>query len=370
MDRKLAYYWCTYLQMITPLKVRRLIEQAKNPENVFGTSDETLMELGFTKREQQIVHEACAMESTIESEYANLSKSGIRFVTIDDADYPNLLKEVEDRPFGLFVKGCLPDQNCPKIAIVGARACSSYGRECAEELAKTLSASGVQIVSGMAYGIDCCSQKAALESGSSFAVLGGGVDICYPKENIGLYEQLIRQGGVISEMRPKTVGMPILFPRRNRIISGICDAIIVVEARQKSGSLITAEFAADQGRNVYAVPGSVFSGLSEGCHELIRNGAILLSSPQELLSDFHFEAAAAKERRGKEKLTLVEQDVYRFVEQTSTPMEVLLQKTGYPSGNLCGALFGLELKGYISQEAGGCYRRTGLIPPKAIAKIP
>ncbi len=370
MDRKLAYYWCTYLQMITPLKVRRLIEQAKQPENVFGTSDETLVELGFTKREQQIFHEACSMETVVESEYANLSESGIRFVTIDDDDYPKLLKEVEDRPFGLFVKGRLPDQDCPKIAIVGARACSSYGRECAEELAKTLSSSGIQIVSGMAYGIDCCSQKAALKSGSSFAVLGGGVDICYPKENIGLYEQLIRQGGVISEMRPKTVGIPILFPRRNRIISGICDAVVVIEARKKSGSLITAEFAADQGRNVYAVPGSIFSGLSEGCHELIRNGAMLLSSPQELLADFHFEAAATKERRGKEKLTLVEQDVYRFVEQDSTPMEFLLQKTGYPSGNLCGALFGLELKGYISQETVGCYRRTGLIPPKAIAKNP
>ncbi len=368
MDRKLAYYWCTHLQMITPLKVRRLIEQTGAPENVFGTSDETLMELGFTKREQQIVHEAFAMEKNIESEYTSLSESGIRFVTIDDADYPRLLKEVDDRPFGLFVKGRLPDQNCPKIAIVGARACSSYGRECAEEIAKTLSASGVQIVSGMAYGIDCCSQKAALESGSSFAVLGGGVDICYPKENIGLYEQLIRQGGVISEMRPKTVGKPVLFPRRNRIISGICDAVVVVEARKKSGSLITAEFAAEQGRNVYAVPGSVFSGLSEGCHELIRNGAMLLSSTKELLLDFHLEAAAAKERRGKEKLTIFEQDVYRFIEQTSTPMEVLLQKTGYPSGDLCGALFGLELKGYISQETAGCYCRTGLVPPNSIAK--
>ena len=294
MERKKAYYWCTCLQMITPIKVRRLIEEAGGPSEVFGQSDEKLVQMGFTAREQRIYHEACAMEKTIEAEYEKLSQSGIRFVTIEDEEYPVLLKEVADRPIGLFVKGNLPKSDFPKIAIVGARACSSYGKECAEEIARELSAAGAQIVSGMAYGIDCCSQKAALEAGSSYAVLGGGVDICYPRENIGLYEKLIRQGGVISEMRPKTRSIPVLFPRRNRIISGICDAVIIIEARKKSGSLITAEFAGEQGRSVYAVPGSIFSDLSEGCHELIRNGAVLLSSPQEILADFKLEAAARK----------------------------------------------------------------------------
>ena len=298
------------------------------------------------------------MEKTIEEEYEKLSQSGIRFVTIEDEEYPVLLKEVADRPIGLFVKGNLPKSDFPKIAIVGARACSSYGKECAEEIARELSAAGAQIVSGMAYGIDCCSQKAALETGSSYAVLGGGVDICYPRENIGLYEKLIRQGGVISEMRPKTRSIPVLFPRRNRIISGICDAVIIIEARKKSGSLITAEFAGEQGRNVYAVPGSIFSDLSEGCHELIRNGAVLLSSPQEVLADFKLEAAARKMHRQKMPLTEIEQDVYRFIEREPVHMEILLQKTGYPAGTLCSALFQMELKGYISEEAGGCYKRT------------
>ncbi len=362
MEQKLAYYWCTYLQMIAPLKVRHLIEEAGGPSEVFGMTDEKLAELGLTAREQQIVHEASSIEQTISTEYEKLTKQGIRFVSIEDEEYPSLLKEVEDRPLGLFVKGRLPDSTLPKIAIVGARACSSYGKECAEQLAKSLSQVGAQIVSGMAYGIDCCSQKAALEEGRSYAVLGGGVDICYPKENIGLYEELIRSGGVISEMRPKTRGLPILFPRRNRIISGICDAVIIIEARKKSGSLITAEFAAEQGRSVYAVPGSIFSGLSEGCHELIRNGATLLSSPEELLLDLHLEAAATKERRGKEHLTPIEQDVYRFIEKEPVPMEVILHKTGYPAGDLCAALFGMELKGYIIQEAAG-YRKTQLKPP-------
>ena len=348
--------------MIAPLKVRHLIEEAGGPSEVFGMTDEKFTELGLTMREQQIVHEACLMEQAIPEEYEKLIEQGIRFVSIEDEEYPSLLKEVEDRPIGLFVKGQLPSHTLPKIAIVGARACSSYGKECAEQLAKTLSQAGAQIVSGMAYGIDCCSQKAALEAGRSYAILGGGVDICYPKENIGLYEELIRSGGVISEMRPKTRGLPILFPRRNRIISGLCDAVIIIEARKKSGSLITAEFAAEQGRSVYAVPGSIFSGLSEGCHELIRNGATLLSSPEELLLDLHLEAAATKESTGKESLTPIEEDVYRFIKREPIPIEVILHKTGYPSGNLCGALFGLELKGYVSQEAAG-YRRTQLKPP-------
>lgn len=365
MERKTAYYWCTYLQLITPIKVRRLIETAKGPQQAFGMNDEQLAALGFTKREQEIYHEACKMEKTIEEEYEKLKEQNIRFVTIEDDEYPQLLKEVEDRPCGLFVKGRLPDQNIPKIALVGARSCSNYGRECAEQIARTLSDAGVQIVSGMAYGIDCCSQRAALESGSSYGVLGGGVDICYPRENIELYEQLILRGGVLSEMRPKTRGIPVLFPRRNRIISGMCDAVVVVEARKKSGSLITAEFAAEQGRCVYAVPGSIFSGLSEGCHELIRGGAILLHSPRELLEDLHLEAAAAKERIGREALTPIEQDVYRFLTKEPVPMEILLQKTGYPSSDLCGALFAMELKGYVSTEAANCYRQTALIPPDA-----
>ena len=316
MERKKAYYWCTCLQMITPIKVRRLIEEAGGPSEVFGQSDEKLVQMGFTAREQRIYHEACAMDKTIEDESVKLSQSGIHFVTIED------------------------------------------GKECAEEIARELSAAGVQIVSGMAYGIDCCSQKAALEAGSSYAVLGGGVDICYPRENIGLYEKLIRQGGVISEMRPKTRSIPVLFPRRNRIISGICDAVIIIEARKKSGSLITAEFAGEQGRSVYAVPGSIFSDLSEGCHELIRNGAALLSSPQDILADFKLEAAARKVHRQKMPLTEIEQDVYRFIKNEPVHMEILLQKTGYPAGTLCSALFQMELKGYISEEAGGCYKRT------------
>lgn len=151
MERKKAYYWCTCLQMITPIKVRRLIEEAGGPSEVFGQSDEKLVKMGFTAREQRIYHEACAMENTIEEEYEKLSQSGIRFVTIEDEEYPVLLKEVADRPIGLFVKGNLPKSDFPKIAIVGARACSSYGKECAEEIARELSAAGAQIVSGMAY---------------------------------------------------------------------------------------------------------------------------------------------------------------------------------------------------------------------------
>lgn len=365
MDQKLAYFWCTYLQMIAPVKVRRLLEQTGGPEAVFGCTDEQLQAYGFTQRERKIYHSACQKERQVEEAYEKICQKGIRFVTAREDEFPHLLREVADCPVGLFVKGRLPSRQQPCVAMVGARSCSSYGRECAAYFASVLAASGVQIISGMAYGIDCCSQRAAQKEGSSFAVLGGGVDICYPRENIDLYEQLIAEGGVLSEMQPGTGGIPVLFPRRNRIISGMCEAVVVVEARKKSGSLITAGFAAEQGRYVYAIPGNIRSGLSEGCHELIRSGAILLQSPEELLEDLHVKKVppSAGLQAGEEPMNPVEEDVYRFMEMEPLPMELLLRKTGYPAGTLSGALLGLELKGYICQDPVNQYRRTRRIPP-------
>lgn len=366
MEQKLAYYWCTYLQMISPLKVRRILEIKGGPQELFGCTDGELRSYGLTRRELEIFHEALLKEGQLEEDMEKLDDQGIRFVTENEEEYPGRLKEVTDHPVGLFVKGCLPKGGKPCVAIVGARGCSSYGRECAEYFAQVLAGAGVQIISGMAYGIDSCSQRAALQSGTSFAVLGGGVNICYPRENIDLYEQLIQKGGVLSEMRPDTRGLPVLFPRRNRIISGISEAVVVVEARKKSGSLITAEFAGEQGRYVYAVPGPVHSRLSEGCHQLIRNGGILLSSPEELMDDLHIGRKQGEKRGyivGKESLSDIEGDVYQFVEKDPVSVEQLLERTGYPAGSLSGALLCLELKGYICQEPLNCYRRTRVIPP-------
>ncbi len=224
-------------------------------------------------------------------EYEKLREQGIRLVTLSDKDYPRRLKEIPDAPYGLFVKGRLPG-NEPAVAVVGARDCSQYGAFVAEKLGEMLGKNGIAVVSGMARGIDGISQTAALKNGGiSYGVLGCGVDICYPAQNRTLYDRLVAQGGLISSYPPGTPALARNFPPRNRIVSGLADAVVVVEAREKSGTLITVDMALEQGREVYAVPGRITDRLSDGCNRLLRQGAAPLLSPEELL-----EALAAMGR--------------------------------------------------------------------------
>lgn len=210
----------------------------------------------------------------------------IRKITRGMAEYPARLREIPDPPACLYVKGRLPENDRPSVAVIGARDCSAYGRSVAMQLGAGLGAAGVQVVSGMARGIDGISQEAALDAGgTSFGVLGCGADICYPAQNRGLYEKLCAEGGVLSEYEPGTPPRAWHFPPRNRIVSGLADAVVVVEARAGSGTLITVDMALEQGREVYAVPGRVTDGLSVGCNRLIRLGAGLLPDMEEFLEE-------------------------------------------------------------------------------------
>ena len=220
----------------------------------------------------------------MERDYRKLIRQDIHFSFIGDSEYPNRLRFIADAPFGIFYKGRLPDDSKPVVSVIGARECSEYGRRCAEIYGKTLAEYGVQIISGMARGIDGISQQAALDGGgASFGILGCGVDVCYPKENRLLYDQLIKNGGVISEFSPGTEAKSNFFPMRNRIISGLADILLVVEARKKSGTYITVCQALEQGREIYAVPGRITDGLSDGCNRLIAEGAGIAADPQVLL---------------------------------------------------------------------------------------
>ena len=209
---------------------------------------------------------------------------GIRYVPFEDEVYPQKLRQIPDPPFGLFVKGSLPDESCPSIAMVGARACSEYGKKVARRFAAELAAYGVQVISGMARGIDSISQQACLEAGGrTFAVLGSGVDVCYPGELTGLYSEMQKHGGVLSSYPP---GMPPVsgnFPPRNRIISGLADVVLVVEARRKSGTLITVDMALEQGREVAVIPGRITDSLSQGCHDLMKQGANIVVDVEQIM---------------------------------------------------------------------------------------
>lgn len=223
-----------------------------------------------------------------ESEYGRLKESGIRLVTLADREYPGRLREIPDAPYGLFVRGSLPEAQEPTVAVVGARDCSQYGSFVAEKLGEILGRSGITVVSGMARGVDGISQRAALNAGGrSCGVLGCGIDICYPKENRRLYDQLPGQGCLVSSYPLGTPARAWNFPPRNRIVSGLADAVVVVEAREKSGTLITVDMALEQGKEVYVVPGRITDRLSDGCNRLIRQGAVPLLNPEELIQELY-----------------------------------------------------------------------------------
>ena len=230
-----------------------------------------------------------------------LAQAGISFVSALGEGFPDKLREIPDPPFGIYYKGKMPGEKEPAAAIIGARLASGYGREQARRFGRQISARGIAVISGMARGIDGIAQKAALDAGGkSYAVLGCGVDICYPEENRELYERLQQQGGVLSEYPPGMQPIAKLFPPRNRIISGLSDLVLVIEARKRSGTLITVDMALEQGREVYALPGRVSDALSDGCNRLIRQGAGPATCPQDIL-EYFFGTGSEEDRTGERK---------------------------------------------------------------------
>ena len=231
-----------------------------------------------------------------------LAQAGISFVSALEEGFPDKLREIPDPPFGIYYKGKMPGETEPAAAIIGARLASGYGREQARRFGRQISARGIAVISGMARGIDGIAQKAALDAGGkSYAVLGCGVDICYPEENRELYERLQQQGGVLSEYPPGMQPIAKLFPPRNRIISGLSDLVLVIEARKRSGTLITVDMALEQGREVYALPGRVSDALSDGCNRLIRQGAGPATCPQDILEYFFGTGSEEEGIKGERK---------------------------------------------------------------------
>lgn len=211
--------------------------------------------------------------------------NGVRILAYTDADYPQSLQNLSDKPLVLYVKGELPQANYA-LAIVGSRRCSEYGVRAAGYFAKAMTREGIPIISGGAKGIDTAAHEACLQAGGvTVAVLGCGLDIVYPPENAKLFARIAEQGALVTEYPPGVPPAAANFPARNRIIVGLSQAVLVAEAGKRSGAVITANIAADEGREVYCVPGNIFDGSSIGCHELIRTGAKLVDMPQDILDD-------------------------------------------------------------------------------------
>ena len=274
--------WLINVPTIGNANADRLLSNGLTCKDIYGMSSKELS--GLLARKQLLSLEKSRTMWDFEKERKRLDEKGIMFIPRIDERFPEKLKNIPNAPFAVYVKGRLPDPEVPSVAVIGARMCSEYGRFMARQFGQGLAMAGVQVISGMARGIDGIAQNAALASGgTSFGVLGCGVDVCYPEENIGIYDQLMESGGVISEFPPGTQPLANFFPMRNRIISGLSDIVLVVEARQKSGTSITVDTALEQGREVLAIPGRVTDRLSDGCNHLISQGAGVAISVEDLL---------------------------------------------------------------------------------------
>lgn len=323
----------------------------------------------------------------IESEYEAFIKSKVKVSEYGDEDYPRRLIDIDNPPRALFYYGSLPNDDVPSVAIIGARKCSEYGRFMAEKLAEGLAKEGVQVISGMALGIDGLSQMVALEmGGTSFGVLGSGVDICYPRANKMLYDRLKIEGGVISEYPNRVEAKAGHFPLRNRIISGLSDGLIVVEAKQKSGTIITVDSALLQGRDIFVVPGRATDALSVGCNGLIKQGAYPVQCAEdvmEVLNNSGYTGFACKESGSnlnydyKEKISRYEKNVKKILPEkvvltkrenmvysqigfepvTSTEM---LNSVDMDFISMTGIIVDLEMRGLIKEVGRNAYVRNVL----------
>ena len=281
----------------------------------------------------------------------------------EEACYPEKLKVYKSMPRVLYVRGGLPDPEKPAVAVVGARACSRYGEQQAYRFGKILSENGVQIISGLARGIDGMAHRGALDAGGkTFAVMGCGTDICYPAEHRELYDRMKDgQGGILSEFPGKTPPYGKNFPRRNRIISALADLVLVIEARKRSGSLITASYALEQGKTVYALPGRVGDAVSEGCNLLIADGAGIACSPEMLLEELGISCERKVNFRQNSKIRLASQEemVYSCLDFQPKNIEEIHQETDLNTRIIAEVLLKLELDGLITEPVKNYYARAG-----------
>lgn len=350
-------YWFANIAGIGNKQKRIIREQVKSAKDLYYIEETELKK--FVKEEGACHKILKSVEEwKLNAEYEKLLKKEVEFITIQDSRYPEKLKKISSSPYAIYVKGKLPKEDKFSAAIVGARNCTPYGAAMARQFAEELARCDIQIISGMATGIDGVSQRAAIEAGgTSFGVLGSGVDICYPRENIQLYADLCENGGIISEqplgMRP----LAQFFPARNRLISALSDIVLVMEAKEKSGSLITADMALEQGKDVFALPGPINSELSKGCHYLIKQGAGILISPTDLVEDLDMFHKKNIKNSSENKILLESEEniVYSCLDFEPKNLNQLCRMTGLSVQRLLDILVDLELRGYIGEVSKNYY---------------
>ena len=354
---KYWHWFCSGLSADPSLE-SRLIEKFGTPEEVYKIEEKKLLKAFPSNRKKLSLLCAGRKGWDFGREADRLRRLEIRFVSRAHPLYPERLRKVEDAPWGLFFRGELPEDSLPAVAVVGARNCSAYGRNVSFWFAEELARHGVQIISGMARGVDGISHRGALHAGGkTFGVLAGGPDICYPEDNRDIYMEIEKRGGLISESPPGTRPLTFLFPLRNRILSGLSDAVLIIEAKEKSGSLITADCALEQGREVFAVPGPLGEALSAGCHNLIRQGAGIAVSPEKLLEDLMILPGINMKNTQKNKITLERSEnlVYSCLRLQAQNLGKICQETGLAPEKALRILAKLQLAGCAREVSKNYY---------------
>lgn len=374
--------WLQFLRApgMGPAKRRALFETLGSIEAVLNMSEPQARALRVNSESLKALrrHDSAQLDQDL----AWFEREQRHLLVLGEPDYPELLARAADAPVALFAMGDVARLHLPCIAMVGSRGASKQGAEFAGALARDFSASGLTVVSGMALGIDSAAHAGALIGpGSTAAVFATGLDVIYPKQNAALVQQVLEQGGVVvSEMPLGSAPLPALFPQRNRIISGLSLGVVVVEASTQSGSLVTARFAGEQGREVFAVPGSIHNPMARGCHQLIRQGAKLVESAQDVLSELSGligaqlqaqTAAVTPTKTSKPRAPAskpattalpVSPEQQAFLELLGfdpVTMDRLVELSGLSVPALTGVLMELELEGHVERLAGARYQRRG-----------
>lgn len=339
-------FWLCSIKGVGIGAIRRLMECFDTATRVYMAPEEQLRQKNILNRREQCLLLQSKKESKWKEEWGELDKKGIHFVSYYHDRYPEALRRLYQPPKKLLFKGKLPDPDRIAVSIVGARNCTVYGRDMARLFGCRLAREGIQIISGMALGIDGWGHQGALEGGGeTFAVLGSGVEVCYPSRHRALYESVCHHGGVLSEYSIREGVHPAHFPMRNRIISGLSQGILVVEAREKSGSLITADAALEQGKDVFVIPGRIGDELSIGCNRLIRQGAIPVLTPVDIMEYYSIVPQRSCETEG---------EMGRILSALGTKpvhMDTLADQLGISSTELLKALLQLKKKGLIDESA-------------------
>ncbi|KQC06924.1 MAG: hypothetical protein APR62_07295 [Smithella sp. SDB] len=367
MNYSILKYWIA-LKSITGIgniTFLALIDKFGSLPAIFSASISKLVEIPGISKNIATAITGFKNWSKVEEELELLDKNKIHIITCHDELYPAKLLNINDRPPLIYVRGNLSNEDI-NIAVVGSRMASTYGRYTTERISRELALKGLTVVSGMARGIDSTAHRGAITAhGRTIAVLGSGMDIIYPPENKKLFDDIIQNGAVISEFPLGTPPLSANFPTRNRIISGMSYGVVIVEAGEKSGSLITARLALEQGREVFAVPGSIDSASSRGTNKLIKQGAILIENVDDILEEIipqieikkslnstHPAGSEKINKESHETLTQFDQKIFESISKGHIHIDDIISNTGFPSAGILSALTNMELRGIIEQHPG------------------